>query len=409
MADFYEILGVTPKATDDEIKKAFRVLAVKYHPDKHYGNEAYANIFIQVKAAYDILSDSKKRADYDKKHIVHQSSKTTSVRSNKKRKRDNAFSNFYDRSRQETPQERPKYDLWGQKLDNNLEFLSYPKQIGRILSAHSSLYKNQKPKSLRYKILIYAFGILTGLAGATFLYMITDRGLAGFILGFTFIASFLLWLLYHQLKFAFTNLYVGINGFSEHKYSGSRENQVVNFEVNFRDITDLYYYETPTFRQHMRARKEYYYAFLNFKKGFLIYSKRGEYGHLKLNPELMFCRDISNQWTLYLLDNMEKMLEKDGYILFNLFSPESKRHTPYIKLGIRQITFIKGEKQEFTYHFGDIKNVYSRGNYLYIEHKNFKKHYFFIQSGNTDKIPVLNLCNRSFFYKAMEILVGFRL
>jgi molecular chaperone DnaJ len=60
--DYYEILGVDKGASDDEIKKAFRRLAVKYHPDKEGGDEAK---FKEASEAYEVLKDSSKRQRYD--------------------------------------------------------------------------------------------------------------------------------------------------------------------------------------------------------------------------------------------------------------------------------------------------------------------------------------------------------
>ncbi|MCH6202178.1 hypothetical protein MMU07_21555, partial [Aquiflexum sp. LQ15W] len=50
-----------------------------------------------------------------------------------------------------------------------------------------------------------------------------------------------------------------------------------------------------------------------------------------------------------------------------------------------------------------------KGNDLFIEHNNFQKTLFFFKSGNSDKIPMLNLCNRQYFFKAMEILLGYKI
>ena len=64
--DYYKILGLTKSATAEEIKKAYRKLAVKYHPDKNPGNKAAEEKFKKVSEAYDVLGDPKKKADYDR-------------------------------------------------------------------------------------------------------------------------------------------------------------------------------------------------------------------------------------------------------------------------------------------------------------------------------------------------------
>ena len=63
--DYYKTLGVERKATEDDIRKAYRRLARKYHPDLNPGDKAAEDRFKQVQEAYDILSDAKKRSMFD--------------------------------------------------------------------------------------------------------------------------------------------------------------------------------------------------------------------------------------------------------------------------------------------------------------------------------------------------------
>ncbi len=68
--DYYEILGVDKSAGQDEIKKAYRKVAIKYHPDKNPGDAEAEEKFKEAAEAYEVLSDSEKRQRYD--HFGHQ-------------------------------------------------------------------------------------------------------------------------------------------------------------------------------------------------------------------------------------------------------------------------------------------------------------------------------------------------
>lgn len=67
--DLYEVLGVKRDASEEDIRKAYRKLAKKHHPDLNPGNKAAEDTFKKVSAAHDILSDPEKRARYDKGEI----------------------------------------------------------------------------------------------------------------------------------------------------------------------------------------------------------------------------------------------------------------------------------------------------------------------------------------------------
>ena len=63
--DYYDFLGGSKRATDEEIKKAYRKLAKKYHPDMNPGDKEAESRFKEVNEAYEILSNKEKRARYD--------------------------------------------------------------------------------------------------------------------------------------------------------------------------------------------------------------------------------------------------------------------------------------------------------------------------------------------------------
>ena len=64
--DYYEVLGVSRSASADEIKKAYRRLAMKHHPDRNKDDSGSEGKFKEVKEAYEVLRDSDKRAAYDR-------------------------------------------------------------------------------------------------------------------------------------------------------------------------------------------------------------------------------------------------------------------------------------------------------------------------------------------------------
>jgi len=63
--DYYEILGVKRDASEQELKKAYRQLALKHHPDRNPGSKPSEEKFKEINEAYEVLSDSQKRHRYD--------------------------------------------------------------------------------------------------------------------------------------------------------------------------------------------------------------------------------------------------------------------------------------------------------------------------------------------------------
>ena len=64
--DYYEVLGLQKGASEEEVKKAFRKMAMKYHPDKNPGDKAAEEKFKEINEAYSVLSDPDKKNKYDR-------------------------------------------------------------------------------------------------------------------------------------------------------------------------------------------------------------------------------------------------------------------------------------------------------------------------------------------------------
>ena len=73
--DFYDVLGLSRQASADDIKKAYRKMAMKYHPDKNLGDKSAEDQFKSISEAYEILSDPVKRKSYDDKIGLHSTGK----------------------------------------------------------------------------------------------------------------------------------------------------------------------------------------------------------------------------------------------------------------------------------------------------------------------------------------------
>ncbi|SET56791.1 J domain-containing protein [Lacrimispora sphenoides] len=82
MKNLYHVLGITNTATEEEIKKAYRTLSKKYHPDVNPGDSEREERFMEISEAYAILQNSQKRQEYDKMLMAEE--KNTTVKKEKK-------------------------------------------------------------------------------------------------------------------------------------------------------------------------------------------------------------------------------------------------------------------------------------------------------------------------------------
>jgi len=99
MMDYYEILGVSYTATDDEIHKAYLKMAKKYHPDLNRSSDEYVEKMKNINIAYKTLSDKVKRSTYDLK-----------IKKQKEKKTQN--DSKFEQNKKETKQENNKESLW---------------------------------------------------------------------------------------------------------------------------------------------------------------------------------------------------------------------------------------------------------------------------------------------------------
>lgn len=431
MKNLYDILEIPSTSSQEEIKKAFRRLAIKYHPDKNFGDKYFSQKFIEVREAYEVLSDEIKKREYDNTYRIFYSTQTEQQKETikqktreEKRQRKEREEKFYyeptkpfyssrDRQTQETPQFNPVFDIFGKKFQEELDFFILPKRIGKIIGAFSDLHKEGRPLTPKEKNLGLLKGLGIGLAIGTAIYFLASLTNPIWIaIWFTVPTAGILWLVNAGNKFIHTNLFIGVNGFAEYKCEDSRKNITVSEEVNFNDVTDMYIYQIEKKVNFNYQGTDFLYVWLNCDTGKVAYVKEGSFDKKQKiedqGMELNFQRVCERYWTVYLLDKLEENLQKNGHITFNLYSHEKNTYQTYIKLGIGHITFIKEENEEFTYKFNEIKKLYTKGSNLHIQHLNFEKKFYFFKSGNEDVIPLLNLCNRQFFFKAIELLLGYK-
>jgi len=454
LPNHYAILDVPHDASIEQIKKSFRKYAIKYHPDKHFGNPEFTQKFIYVKEAYDVLSDENKRREYDfewqssfgtngKTHEPFNSYSTsadntsttysTQEKVKKEQEQDEkfrydphkAFYSIYDRELEETPQFPPITTPWGTSVDGHI-FFKLPKSIGKIIGGYST-YREGHSKGSYIKYLIIClrksltpaiiFGVIMGA-----LYLIwtgnhvpnADRNA---LIGFSifYIISLLVIFSSNKNIYQFRNLnyYIGINGFAYFLSEGTASNVIQELELNFKTITHLFTSEDEQYQNFDYKGTDYSFTWLNIKTNIVLHQTKDSYWQKEGEPAkeavpfYWMSRMAEKYWTVHLMDNIENELSKKGYLQFDIVVDDYNELIPYIKLEIGKITFLNNNNM--SYNLSDIKKVYRKKQNLYFEHVSYNKKFVFFESGNKDFIPLNLMGNKMFFINALELFLGYKI
>lgn len=114
--NYYQLLDISNDASLDDIKKAYRLYAKKFHPDKHHGDKFFEERFKEVQEAYDVLSNSNKREAYDEKLLgkqadLHQSPDNKEHSNYDDNNLKNNFSGNNQHKTSETPEEKTNREI----------------------------------------------------------------------------------------------------------------------------------------------------------------------------------------------------------------------------------------------------------------------------------------------------------
>lgn len=307
----------------------------------------------------------------------------------------------------------PKLDIFGNQQESNADYFAFPTQIGQLAYSYTSLKKGQGPLTTKERIKRIILSLCAGLLFSELVYL-TLPIQGPFFVAVVFLLPTLglgLFQVYHS-AFLHTNLFVGINGFAEFQCEFRRENISQSKEYLFADATNMYYYQQDVYKNFVYSKSNFTFIWFNRKTGQILYKKTGEFNKkvpLKRQPiTLAFCRSIENMWTIYLTDQTDELLKSKGKLSFYLYPSENESLLEYIQLGLGAITFLK-DSNSFTYRSEDIKQMFLSDHYLVIQHTNFRRNMLFFKSGNEDRIPLLNLCDRQYFFDCLEYLLGYKI
>ena len=417
MKDYYKILDIKPDASLEEIKKACRIMAVRFHPEKIFGNTEIADKLTEVKEAYQLFTDAQRKKQYDDLYKSSSFKAATRGLNNIETSKQGRgiAENYYlfgSRATQDTSDEFPQYDHWGNKLDAQADLFARPKRIGRLISGYTSLSIDDKPYTLKQLFVGYSAGLLCSLLIAWLIvYVFGISAVQIKLLTLGIVSALVLGIVYSYTIFRYECNYMGVNGFAQFKCKGSREKISESWEVNFNDLSDLFktlevggsYYTIG------KSRLSYTFAWLNDRT--VINQSKGTFEG-KQYPDHSESKYwlhawAEKYWTIYLLDRMEKELEQRGYLEFSTMTLENKQYVkvPFMHVGVDYMRFFKDEG-ETLYHNREIKRVHREGDRLVFEHQNNEKPFYFFDTGDSFGVDLSTISNALFLIKSLEILLG---
>lgn len=197
MEDLYKVLGVSKTATQDEIKKAYRELALKYHPDRNQGNIEAENKLKEINAAYTVLSDPSQRSSYDAAQTNPFSDFNNQYQNQYQNQRQNDYGHsqgsYYDPFGGHGFYDNFSNSTYNNSGYNNSDFRNFWSAFNDDDERNSTYYKRTYYKNKYEKptvsggIIKLAGGIVSGLVG---LYMLVISGFVsmfGIVIGFALI------------------------------------------------------------------------------------------------------------------------------------------------------------------------------------------------------------------------------
>lgn len=293
------------------------------------------------------------------------------------------------------------------------EFFKTPRNIGNLISAESTLIQGDRKRTANESVVYYLKYIATSISLSILIILLAELNDPFWIIVWSIAPTLLsVWIANRLNRFTGECSFIGDNGFAIYKFETSLDNITESFEVNFDECSDLFTSSVIKKQNFSYVGTDFCFTWLN--KNNQLYEVDDTYNNKDGNPDeypfsYYFMEKAERQWTLYNLQKMDAELAVNGFLEFRIIGKSSGSwfNVPYIHLAPNSLTFFLDSKS-ITYEANDIKNIYAKNGTLHIEHSNFQKRFLFKNKGNTNEIPLSNLSNSKYFFKAMEILLGYQ-